>query len=228
MDQAVGMMAEMAFATIDNIFTQSPNAPRVMNLSAEYAVEVVWDGETNSWIGTLQFDDGNGMTFSATNAVQFLQGTTPVQYPDEQLLTEVTCNVSLEATGENASFTATQNMSFKPGANNIITLNGNGAFDTNVTAEVVTETGTTSCTFQSHFTTTISNVIILDSETASTDCPTGGSVRFSGQMTTECTGETPISGTRSWSVTRRWDETGASTTDFISGGNIWTFEEACA
>jgi hypothetical protein len=59
-------------------------------------------------------------------------------------------------------------------------------------------------------------------------CPViGGSIRVSGQVASECTGAVTGTDNRSWSVTRRWDSTGGSTTDFISGGNIWTVEEPC-
>jgi hypothetical protein len=115
----------------------------------------------------------------------------------------------------------------KPGTQDIVSLDGSGSFDMSLTADIQTETGTSTCTFTSKFNTTISHVAIMDGETATVDCPVGGSVRFSGLVSSECTGEVTGGGSQSWSVIRAWDETGASTTDFVSGGHVWSVEAPC-
>jgi hypothetical protein len=227
MDQGVGLMAEMAFDTIDNIMAQNPQAGGVVNLSSEFALELIWDEATSSWVGSLSYDDGNGTTFSATNSVQLLEGATPVQYPDENALSEIKSSIEMDAVGENFEYAAAQNVSFKLGPDDIVDMTGSGEFHVNLTAVIESQTGTSTCTFQSQFATTFTNVAINTGETVT--CPVvGGSVRFAGQVASECTGEVTGSSNKSWSVTRRWNEAGGSTTDFISGGNIWTVEEACS
>ena len=57
--------------------------------------------------------------------------------------------------------------------------------------------------------------------------PTGGSIRFSGAVAAECTGEISASTNKAWTVTRSWAGNGDATTQFVSGGNIWSFEEPC-
>lgn len=228
MDQGVGLMGEMAFQSMDVILSQAPQAGGVTNLSSEFAFDQpTWDEATSTWSVSLTYNDaGTGIVFTATNTIQILQGTVPVQYPDDNT-TEVKSDITMEASGENFDYTAHQNLSMKPGIDSIVRLDGNGDFDMTVTVDIQSQTGTSTCTFTSKFNTTITNVAIMDSQTATVDCPVGGSVRFSGTMSSACTGEVTGSGSRSWSVTRTWDDTGASTTDFVSGGNVWTVESPC-
>jgi hypothetical protein len=223
-DEGTGMMVEMTFALIDGVVGQ---AKGVAPVTSDFGLALVWDEQSDSWIGTFEFTAEDGTVISAEDVVQFFHGSTPVQYPVDSLLTEVRSALALDAVGPQIELYATQNLVIIPPVDDVVTVSGSGSFSAVITAEEEGDGGTTTCTFEADLTSTIASVMILDSETVEDECPVGGRVSFSGNFAASCTGAQTVEGSRSWSVSRTWDETGTSTTEYVSGGNIWTVVEPC-
>lgn len=219
-DQTTQLMAEMVFDTIDGITaTQAGTSPA----AGEFNQVTEWDETSGKWNSTLSYEDPQeGLTFAATSSIQFIQGGSPIQYPESfESLDEVRSNLSMQMAGagiSNAAFTQDLVITAPDELGNI-TLDGSSRHE--LDASFSDET--TSCTMGADFNGTINGVRFNPSAEG---CPTAGSIRYSGRMTASCTGDGEFSTDRTWSVRQDFSPE-ELTMEFISGGTVWTVTEPC-
>lgn len=219
-DLTTQLMAEMVFDAIDGITAaQAGTTPA----AGQFNQAIEWDESSAKWNSTLTYEDTQEqLTFSATSSIQFIQGGSPIQYPESfESLDEVRSNLSMQMTGQgisDASFS--QNLVITaPDQTGNITLNGSSRHQIGITFSDQTRT----CTMDADFDGSITGVRFNPSAEG---CPTQGTVRYSGRMAAACTGDGQFSSDRSWSVRQDFTPEGM-TIEFISGGNVWTVEEPC-
>ena len=219
------LMSEMIFNSIEGVFAQ---AGGVHSVAGEFGLSLVWDEETSSWIGTFNFTNDRGASVSATSTLQFFHGTDAVQFPDENLLTEIRSSVTMNASDlEGNTFAGSQDLVITPAAgDNIVIINGSGEYTAAYAGTHEHEGGTTTCAVDASFTTSISDLRIDDSELAVCN-PVGGRLTHSGNFYAECTGAQTVTVDRHWTVSVSWDEAGTGTIRFVSGGNVWEVVEPC-
>lgn len=173
------------------------------------------------------WDTTTSETLSITmeDSMQFLHGSTPVQWPDSALLTGVKAgqSINISSVGE-GSASANQNVTITgdiPGMGDIV-LTGYGQ----VNVDVSCDDPQGSCDASLDMTHTISNLQLNLTDVMQDGCPTAGTIRHSGSISIECTGDTSLTFSDSWIVTQTYSSD-IITTVFENSTTKWTVTGTC-
>ncbi len=164
-------------------------------------------------------------TFFLEDSIQFLHGTTPVQWPDSTLLTGIkngaVLNIDSEADQVGLAagqlITLTGDIVYRGD----ITLVGSQYFELDIYAA-----GDDTCNLSLDMATTANaiqgNLTVMDNE----GCPTSGSLSNSGVIAISCTGDTTFSFTDNWTIAETFYGDSAVVV-FENTTTRWTFTDYC-
>ena len=230
-DEGTGFMVESMFEIVDGIFNSAPGTPPTVASEFQYSLE--WDAAAGHWVASVSGSDvESGTAFSLSHTVQFIQDGDAVQYPDPELVDRISSSTEMDLSGEGInSAGGTQDMVIdveQLETDVLLTLNGSGTANLDVTHVETTETGSTTCDVALNFTATVSDIQIWGSDTGEEGgCPLGGDISYQGSSSIVCSGEggeVNVSG--NWGVTQTFSESGIATR-VTHGDNFWTTEESC-
>lgn len=181
-----------------------------------------------TWVDTNEYDE----IHTYVDSLQFKEGSTAVQWPDMDSVTEIRSYVTLTLTGPTIDTgIAHQNLVItanEAGSDTII-INGSADLLADATFEDIDDADTTVCTMNVDYEITLTNLLYnteyMNYEGELT-CPRSGSVVFNGSFDLACTGADSgaISGT--WNVTEAFAE-GDVTMTITHGDNVWTVIDEC-
>jgi hypothetical protein len=214
-----GQMVEMVFATMDGVTAQQ--AGGVSPLAAEYQLSLVWNEDTQFWVGNLSFcDEADTVCFTAVDSVQFIGDSGPVQYPDESL-SQIRSFIDVTVTGPGIEEAhAYENFVFTLDGTTVV-INGSGGHDAAYTGE--DGTGGT-CDYEAHFTMSGQGVTL---DLMAGGCPTSGTIMYNGSLMAGCAGgEEDFNLNATYHVTITFDGD-MMTATVTSGDNFWTYTEPC-
>ncbi len=158
------------------------------------------------------------------DSIQFWHGAEPVQWPDSALLTQIKAGGSVmlrNSEGVELSMVQALVLSGEVAALGDVVISGTGR----VVGEAYTETSV--CRYSIDMTHAVTGVQLnlaeIDQEGT---CPDAGTVRHTGSLDIECTGDTTFSFSDRWTVTQTFSGDTEKTT-FENSTTIWTVVEAC-
>jgi len=223
-----GMTSEMLGTTlniVDMVMNQQPAAK-----PGAYTLE--YHETSGYWYYSDSYTEGGVSQFAVVDSVQFLEGSTVVQYPNPELLSRVNSylTLTLTTTGDGVNAAIHQNINITtptPGSDTLI-VNGNGDIDASYSYTDVMNTDTTECsgTFDLQMNITNISMIMTDLQTE-LSCPYAGSVVYTGAINAMCNGGgSDALATGTWSITQVFDQ-GTMAVTVISGSNSWSMTEQC-
>jgi hypothetical protein len=229
-DEITGDMVMMTFLVMDGIFTSQATGGGNLPEAAEFSL--VYNTETEFWVAHIEdFDPEEGITFSVVDSVQLIQEGAPVQWPDPELLSQITSFKTLTITGE--EFTAAgghQNLvlTIDPPGSNMILINGSGRVEAAVEFQEEEPGGVTSCAIDVDMAYVATDILLeLPGEgQEEPGCPVSGGISYTGAIGIECTGAREISLSGSWTVSQTFDSPNV-TSVASNGNNVWTVTELC-
>jgi hypothetical protein len=157
------------------------------------------------------------------DSVQFVHGSSVVQWPDSQFLTAINAGGALDMSAGSGSIHFGQFFSIVgdlPGMGDIV-INAEGDLNVNLTDEE------SSCDFSFIFANDVSDVALnLTVVQTSDGCPDAGMIRHFGSAGIECTGDTTFSFNDTWIITQTFDN-GTHTVKFENSTTTWSVTEDC-
>ncbi|MEW6413244.1 MAG: hypothetical protein AB1483_12360 [Candidatus Zixiibacteriota bacterium] len=163
------------------------------------------------------------VTFLLEDSIQFLHGTTPVQWPDSTLLTAIKNGVALTLDSGEGDLTAGQFLTLTGDIvmRGDVTLTGSRSFDMAIYDE-----SDDTCTLTLDMTTTASsiegNLTVLEEG----GCPSAGSLTNAGIIGINCSGDSAWSFNDNWVVTETFYGD-SSVVVFENTTTRWTFTDYC-
>ncbi len=176
----------------------------------------------------VEQEDGSdlpvAMNMVIIDSVQFIHGTTIVQWPDSALLTSVKMGISIQMTADD------QSMNVQGGQ--ILTLTGDLGGGTellvNGTQELETSLniGMMLCSFSTDMSATFTDLVLDDAVFNGTGCPPSGIASYTGSISVSCEGDTTFTFSQAWAVTQTF--AGDSMHVVVENNTTrWEFDEAC-
>lgn len=224
-DDVIGQLAGMPLMYLDTIMNSQVSAPAALS-PADVVIE--WHSASGFWVITDE-QVGDFVTMSITDSLQFLEGTTVVQWPNEELLTEIRSYLTLVAT---ADFIDTaygfQNVVYEQWDqdSNYVELNGTGGIYYDILND---ETG---CHAVLDYDYSVMDFVadpelVTSDESSQVDgCPLTGTVAYSGDVSIDCLSQGGGLLEGSWAVSRTFvDET--ETVVVNNGEYQWTIVHEC-
>jgi hypothetical protein len=239
-DEMNGIMFGFLFITIDSVLA-SPDFPAFakpgsINSGGAFASDsfalAYHDGSKYWYAMFLSVDTIDGdtlpiyLTFLIQDSLQFLQGTTPVQWPDSALVSGVKHGISIAITSSDLTeaFVAHQFLSVNgdlPG-NGDVEINGNSSFLADFTTGPVEPYCDFSIDLSSNYQNVNANLSALEGD----GCPTSGTARYSGGVNMSCYGDTTFTFNDSWSVVQTFSQSNIHYV-FENSTTRWEFDDPC-
>lgn len=233
-DEFTGMLLNVMFNMVDTVMndTNNPNTkpvviPTSLGVQAD-TLMITYHSASQYWYFYILETSGLD-SVELIDSIQFIQGTTPVQWPDMTQLTEMKSGLSVYWAMGEAVVTASQAVSLAGDFATMGLVTANGSQQLNVTYtdhNVDINSDSMFCHFNLAFTSNFNDVVVLLTEFDS-GCPSSGTIVSTGTAGINCMGETDsvdISG--SWTVTQTF--AGDSMTwVFENATTRWTQTESC-
>jgi hypothetical protein len=223
MDGTTGGMFGAALGFIGEIFEMQP-AKVASPMIAVYE----YHQASGYWycIDTVMNGD---VTLAIVDSLLFKQGNDTVQYPVENLVTEIVSYLTLTAMSDFIdSGLATMNTVIVPVSIGSDTLraSGSGNFVTAYSNGDTTLTDTTTCTVETDFSSTYTNIAFIPDSLGVGGCPFGGTINYTGTMEIGCTGTENDSISGNWSVKQVFNDD-IMTYTITHGNTVWTVIDTC-
>ena len=180
------------------------------------------------WVAHLVLDDEAGTVATFEESLQFIAAGHPVQYPEPGTLDLVRSFLTVGVNGPAGSLSGFQNLTAVPHVQEsviLVTLNGTGGLEGTFTHSETDSSGTTDCSVDASFATTVSQLVVNVTEGAS-PCPLSGSITHNGNLHVLCTGAHPGEFDGHWTVSASFED-GTATVSCASGGNVWHYTAPC-
>lgn len=226
---------------VDTVVSVSPNGVSIKNFIEPFTPYAASDSlsfsfHTNSqyWYYYISIEESTLTIenvweleqFVIIDSVQFLHGSTPVQWPDSTLLTGINsgARVEITTTENNSSIVAYHLFSIEGDFFNmgIGTLNGTNGLE--ITG-ADTESG---CVMTVDFEGTATDLVVnLDELGSDNSCPSSGTMTQTGSMSFVCTGETNFNFSDSWDINQTYSN-GSVHVIFENSTTRWEFDENCS
>jgi len=225
-----GLMFEF-LDTVDIIHTAAPppvNSPLSPLLAEADTVFVVYHAGSQYWYRTAQFSEATGsdtLALTLEDSLQFLHAIGPVQWPDSALLVGLnhgallTIESNTEDTVEAAQWISLTGDIASEGD---VTLNGTQSFGIFLTDDAGP------CSFALDIATTATNVLLNIAHTDSGGCPSAGVLAQNGTVGIECTGDTTVSFSDTWTITQTFTGNDQYTIVAENSTTRWTYSGSCA
>lgn len=237
-DEITGDNVSMAFMFMEEIMSSQPVKSSKWSSNTKAAdlnggsLSLIYHEASGYWYCTAdEYDPMDSISFNYVDSIQFKHGSTVVQWPDLDYLTEVKSYFTLTAEKNLVPMgSISQNLVITiavPGSD-ILTVNGNGTI--NVTTEFtdVDMNDTTTCSVDFDYNVAF-NALILDMNQGSESglpCPTSGALVYTGAAVIGCTGAHTGSVSGTWNVTETFDH-GSVSIVVNNGTNSWTMTDSC-
>jgi hypothetical protein len=155
----------------------------------------------------------------------------PVQWPDEDALSEIRSFKTLTMTGEEiVAAGAYQNLvlTVDPMVADLLHLDGAGGVNAEVEFEDTEMGQTSNCSVDADMGYLVNDIVMDISEGGSEGpgCPRSGTLSYAGSIDISCTGDRELSVSGSWSVSQTFDNTNVAYS-VSNGSNGWTLNETC-
>ena len=227
-EETTNSMIQTSFGVIGDILdgptaTQNPSFQGIT-----YTLD--YNETAQFWVARLILDDEAGTVATFAESIQFVAGGQPVQYPELGTLDLVRSFLTIDVDGPAGSLSGFQNLSAVPEVDEsestiVVTLNGTGGLEGTFTHSETDSSGTTDCSADASFATTVSQLVLNVLEEAP-PCPVSGSIRHNGDLHVVCTGAHAGEFDGHWTVTATFED-GTATVSCSSGGNVWTYSAPC-
>ncbi|MEA1981602.1 MAG: hypothetical protein U9N54_11615 [candidate division Zixibacteria bacterium] len=226
---------------VDTVVNASPNGVMIKNFTepfTPYATSdsLIFSFHTSSqyWYYYACFEESTLIIDSVweveqmivIDSVQFLHGSTPVQWPDSTLLTGINsgARVEITTTENNSSIVAYHLFTIEGDFFNMGTGTLNGSNGLEITG-ADSESG---CVITIDFDGTATDLVVnLDDLGSGESCPSSGTIIHTGSMSFVCTGETNFNFSDSWNINQTYDN-GSVHVVFENSTTRWEFDESCS
>ena len=233
-DEYTGMMLDVMFSMADSVMSNPANPnnkPVVVPTSLEVEADsllVTYHALSQYWY--FYFLQTSGLdTMEIVDSIQFLHGSTPVQWPDSALLSGMKSGLSLYWQMGVAVVTASQAVDLVGDFPNLGVITANGSQELNITLiddNVDVNSDSMFCHFVFTFTTDFNDVVFRLSQ-FDNGCPLSGTIVSTGTAGINCMGETDsVKYSGSWAVTQTFNGD-TITWVFENETTRWTQTEPC-
>lgn len=237
MDEVTGDNVEITFGFIEEIMMSMPvktsrwSFPK--KASGANDVLVTYHTASGYWYCTADdYDPMDSIMFNYVDSIQFKHGSTVVQWPNLDYLTEVKSYFTLTAEKNQVSMgSITQNLVITiavPGSD-ILAVNGSGSIDVATEFTEIDMYDTTTCSVDFDYDVLFSNLVMdmnANNEESGLPCPESGMLSYTGAVVIGCTGANTGSVSGNWNVSESFDQ-GIISVVIISGNNSWSFTDSC-
>ena len=235
-----GMMFGFTYELMDTIYnhpdfpgTFKPGLRRLAAGINGDSVYLTYHSDSKYWYFFLQVCDTSPgdpdpviMTFTITDSLQFLHGSTAVQWPDSAQLTGLKHGAAVIITSSDGSGSAAAHQSASifgdiPGMGDI-EINGSTSFD----IDFVTASEEPYCSFDININGSVTNVLMNLTDMENDGCPYSGRVSYNGTINIACVGDTNFTYNDHWTVVQTFD---GDTINYVveNSTHRWVFDEAC-
>ncbi len=223
-DEFTGMMLDVMFNLVDTVMndTNNPNTkpvvfPTSLGVQAD-SMLITYHSASQYWYFYIVETSGLD-SVELIDSIQFIHGTTPVQWPDMAQLSEMKSGMSIYWAMGEAVVTASQAVSLAGDFATMGLVTANGSQQLNVAFtdhNVDVNSDSMFCHFDFSFTTNFDDVVVLLAE-FDTGCPSSGTIVSTGTAGINCMGDTDsVKYSGSWTVTQT----------FAGDTMTWVFENA--
>ncbi len=211
-DEMNSVNGEMLFLTLEIIDqVMNPGGGRKI-ASPEADILLTWHGDSEYWYCTAEdTSDSGDEVFHYVDSVQFLHGSTPVQFPIDSLLTEVRSDMRLTVTGDHidtASAWHSVALTMEDARSDTLTVSGTGGLLAQVTETEIDDNDTTICDVYFNLGFVYTSLVFDVSSLGDEDelgCPLTGTLASTGSIDIDCTGADAGSVSGSWAVSQVFD-----------------------
>ncbi len=243
MDEFTSEMFESMFWLIDTVMSTMSQSPG--KLTSKYSnmralsdsVLLAYHTNSQYWYFYVSVNDtlGTGEQMIVTSSIiqdsiQFLHGTTAVQWPDSLQLTGINTGADLDLamTSPEISLNVAANQKFNIVGDILtdgtITINGNNGIS--LSALSISEGCNSTMAITGEAVDIVTTIDDLDDDDGNDDCPTSGSLTHNGTISLACTGESILSFSDTWFISQTFNSTGV---DIVVENSTtrWTTTELC-
>jgi len=231
MGEVNGLMLNSTMHFIDSIMTAAGAGKTAAGVEIHVTLE--WHAASEYWYCTaVDTSDSDGEVFNFVDSIQFLHGTTPVQFPVDSLLTEIRSDMRLTVVGEDIDTAfAWQNvvLTMENPESDTLIISGTGGLLAEVSEMEIEGTDTTVCDVYFNLGFVYTGLVFdLSSvgEGGELGCPLEGTLAATGSVDINCTGANEGSVSGAWAVTEVFDH-GEVTITVQFGGFTFRSTETC-